>query len=583
MPVQLSANARRVLESRYLRKDKEGRLAEDADGLFRRVAHAVAAAERRWGNEAACREWEELFYEMMSQLLFLPNSPTLMNAGTALHQLSACFVLPVEDSMDGIFSSLKQAALIQQSGGGTGFNFSRLRPQHDLITKTGGSASGPVSFMKIFDAATEHVKQGGKRRGANMGILNVDHPDIEAFISAKQQSSVLTNFNISVGISNAFMQAVLKKESWNLLHPNSHVIVKTISAEKLWTEIVESAWDCGDPGLLFLDTINAANPTPELGMIQATNPCGEVPLLPFESCNLGSVNLSKFVKQLDGTTGIDWQELESVVRLAVRFLDDVIDANQYIIPETKAIVQGNRKIGLGVMGWADMLCQLGISYDTEEAVALADKLMSFIQSGAMAASAQLARERGPFPNWAKSRYYPERPLRNASLTSIAPTGSISIIADASSSIEPFFALAFERRHVLNDEKLPVINRCFADYLVQTGQYNEQVLAHLQAGGSAARLPGLSPEVKALFKTAYEIAPEWHVLQQAAYQRHVDNAVSKTINLPETATPADIDRIYKMAWQQQLKGITIYRQNSRPQQILHPGIHTAAEACKVCLS
>ncbi|HVZ56240.1 MAG TPA: adenosylcobalamin-dependent ribonucleoside-diphosphate reductase [Chitinophagaceae bacterium] len=581
MKRSVSDNARRVLESRYLRRDRQGRILEDAEGLFRRVAGAVAAAEGGWGGPEEMRYWEELFFETMSQGLFLPNSPTLMNAGTPLSQLSACFVLPVPDSMEGIFDSLKQAALIQQSGGGTGFNFSRLRPRNDLISKTGGTASGPVSFMKIFDAATEYVKQGGKRRGANMGILRVDHPDILEFIDVKREPGILRNFNISVAIPDPFMQAVEANLAWTLRHPGSGEAVQTLQARDIWDRIVENAWAGGDPGMIFLDTINAANPTPELGFLDATNPCGEVPLLPYEACNLGSLNLARFVKTVDGRAAIDWDELNTVIRIAVRFLDDVIEVNNYLFTDIQRIVRGNRKIGLGVMGWADLLCLLEIPYASGEAITLADKLMQFIEAASTEASAGLALQRGTFPNWERSIFYPNRPLRNATRTSIAPTGTISILADTSSSIEPIFALAFERQHILHGETLATIHPFVLDYLHRTGEYTPALEDQIRSQGTLQGYPGLSDRTRSLFRTALEIDPVWHLRHQVAFQHHVDNAVSKTINLPREATVKEVAAIYFQAWKLGAKGITVYRQFSRSGQVLQPGLQTGDRACRVC--
>ncbi len=574
----LSENALKVLQRRYLRKDQSGNLAETPDELFHRVAKAIASAELSWGKQDNVLKWQQEFYQLMSQFLFLPNSPTLMNAGTSLNQLSACFVLPVEDNMDGIFTTLKRAALIQQSGGGTGFNFSHLRPKDDIVTATGGTSSGPLSFIKIFDAATEYIKQGGKRRGANMGILNIDHPDIEEFISAKTTEGSLQNFNISVGITDDFMKILEQKGTWHLIHPNSKQVVKNISAQKLWNEIIEHAWLSGDPGLIFLDTINEKNPTPALGKIESTNPCGEVPLLPFESCNLGSVNLSKLVKEKT----IDWDLLEKIIITAVRFLDNVIEVNQYTIPEIKKIVTGNRKIGLGVMGWAEMLIQLEIPYDSEEAVLLAKKLMQFIEQKSKNASVRLSEQRGSFPNWDKSIFYPHTPIRNATRTSIAPTGTISIIADASPSIEPLFALVYQRHHVLNDENLLSINSFFIDYLKKNNLFSEKILEQVTKEGTIAHIKNIPQNVKNIFKTAMDIDPHWHLQHQVAFQQFTDNAVSKTINLPATATVQDVDEIYRQAWKQKVKGITIFRYNSKKRSTLETGIKSGIKACKVCI-
>lgn len=581
--VQLADNALKVLQSRYLHKNIKGCVSETPDELFQRVAKAIAAAELCWGSNADVKKWEEKFYSLMSELLFLPNSPTLMNAGTAANQLSACFVLPVEDNMNSIFTTLKYAALIQQSGGGTGFNFSHLRPKDDPVSSAGGTASGPVSFMKIFDAATEHIKQGGKRRGANMGILNVDHPDIEEFVSAKKEPGILNNFNISVGISDEFMQAAVINGGWSLIHPNTKKTVKKINAGILWNDIVESAWQTGDPGLIFLDTINAGNPTPALGKIESTNPCGEVPLLPYEACNLGSINLSKFIGQKNSRNEIDWQGLEEVVSIAVRFLDNVIEVNNYIIPAIKEMTLGNRKIGLGVMGWAELLIELEIPYDTEEAVLLAKQLMQFIREKSREASAELAKQRGVFPNWDKSIYAPGTPVRNATCNSIAPTGTISIIGDTSPSIEPLFALAFQRHRVLNEEDLFSINQHFVSYLKKHHLHSEKIMEQVLEAGVAQKIEELPLPVKKIFKTALEIHPDWHLRQQLAFQQFTDNGVSKTINLPQTATAKDIAEIYTSAWRNKAKGITIFRYNSKgQQQVMWQGIRSGIKSCKVCI-
>lgn len=574
----LSDNALKILQRRYLRKDRSGTLTETPDELFRRVAKAVASAELFWGKQEDATKWEEEFYQLMNQLLFLPNSPTLMNAGTPLNQLSACFVLPVEDNMDGIFSTLKQAALIQQSGGGTGFNFSHLRPKDDIVTATGGTASGPVSFIKIFDAATEYIKQGGKRRGANMGILNIDHPDIEEFITSKKMEGSLQNFNISVGITDDFMKTLEQDGGWNLIHPNSKELVKKIPAKKLWKEIIENAWQSGDPGLVFLDTINEKNPTPALGKIESTNPCGEVPLLSYESCNLGSINVSRLVKEKT----IDWGLLEKIISIAVRFLDNVIEVNQYNIPEIKKMVTGNRKIGLGVMGWAELLILLEIPYDSEDAVNLAKKLMQFIEQKSKDVSIELAKQRGNFTNWEKSIFYPHTSIRNATRTSIAPTGTISMIANTSPSIEPLFALVYQRHHVLNDESLLSVNSLFIDHLKKNDLYSEKILEKITCDGTAAHLKELPQNVKDIFKTAMDISPYWHLQHQVAFQQFTDNAVSKTINLPESATIKDVDDIYYQAWKQETKGITIFRYNSKKRSTLETGIRSGIKACKVCI-
>jgi ribonucleoside-diphosphate reductase alpha chain len=578
----LSGNAVKILQRRYLQRDAAGNIIETPDELFRRVARAVAAAELVWGTAEDANKWEEKFYTLMSELLFLPNSPTLMNAGTPEGQLSACFVLPVEDSMNSIFTTLKNAALIQQSGGGTGFNFSQLRPKNDFVTAGGGTASGPVSFMKIFDTATEHVKQGGKRRGANMGILNINHPDIEEFIFSKRERGVLNNFNISVGITNEFMNALNDDGEYELIHPNTKAVIKKVSAKKIWNQVTESAWLTGDPGLIFIDTINEKNPTPALGKIESTNPCGEVPLLSYEPCNLGSINLSKFIKINNSSCEPDWNQLEDVIKIATRFLDNVIDVNHYIIPEIKAMALGNRKIGLGIMGWAELLIQLEIPYDSENAIQLGEQLMEFIQEKSNEASIALAKERGVFPNWENSIYHPGTPIRNATRTSIAPTGTISILADTSSSIEPLFALAFQRRHVLNEETLFSINNYFIQYLHSHKLFSEKILEQVIKEGMAVNIHALPSGVKNIFKTALEITPEWHLRHQLVFQKYTDNAVSKTINLPETATVKEVEAIYQSAWQNKAKGITIFRNHSKGEQVIHQGIRHQIKGCRSCL-
>lgn len=573
-------NALRVLESRYLRRNARGQLAESPEDMFRRVAEAVASAETAYGGSVATMA--DSFFALMSERLFLPNSPTLMNAGLNNGQLSACFVLPVEDNMNGIFNTLRYAALIQQSGGGTGFNFSHLRPAGDLVNGHSGTASGPVSFMKVFDAATEHIKQGGKRRGANMGVLNIEHPDILAFVRSKRGSGVLKNFNISVGISDRFMEALDKNEDWLLRHPGSGDPVSSIPASELWKEITDAAWETGDPGLIFLDTINRFNPTPALGRIESTNPCGEVPLLAYEPCNLGSVNLSIMLKCEEGRWKIDWEKLEQVVDTGIRFLDNVIEVNHYIIPEIREMAQANRKIGLGVMGWAEMLIRLNIPYASEEAVSLAGKLMSFIADAANNTSATLAAERGAFRHFGGSIYSAGRPLRNATRTSIAPTGTISIIAGTSSSIEPLFALAYRRSHVLGEQQLDTVSELFIERLRELGLYNEKIMKEVMRAGTCFGLTSIPGEIRELFRTAMDITPDWHLRHQVAFQSFTDNAVSKTVNLPASATREDISFLYRKAWERGAKGITVFRDTSGGRQVLHRGLRPGSSACQVCV-
>jgi ribonucleoside-diphosphate reductase alpha chain len=569
-------NAMKVLEARYLRRDPTGKIAEKPEQLFHRVASAVAAAELNWGGPAASEYWAERFYNVLSALDFLPNSPTLMNAGTDLGQLSACFVLPVEDSLEGIFDSLKQMALVQKTGGGTGFSFSHLRPQGDIVVSTGGESSGPVSFMKIFDCATEHIRQGGKRRGANMAVLRVDHPDILDFVRAKREPGVLENFNLSVGATDRFMEAVRKNEAYELIHPHTGRSVSRTSARGVFEAIVESAWLTGDPGLIFLDAVNAANPTPGLGAIEATNPCGEVPLLAFESCNLGSINLSHMTQSGADTPSIDWEKLRGIVPVAVRFLDDVVEVNRYPDPRFAAMARGNRKIGLGVMGFADLLIQLGVSYASEQALETGKLVMRAIAEEARSASRKLAEERGGFPNYRRSIYAATgEPIRNATRTSVAPTGTISILANTSASIEPLFAVAYRRTHVLSGATLTEVHPLFVSYLERQGLRSEPVIAEVLSKGRLAEVEGLPAEAKRLFVTALEIAPEHHLAMQAVFQESVDNAVSKTVNLPEEATKETIASAYQLAWERKLKGITVFRYGSKGSQVLELGADEAA--------
>ena len=555
----LTKNAIQLLEDRYLLK-KGTR--ETPDQMFRRVAKYVASAE-----EFENITWEETFYGMMKNLEFLPNSPTLMNAGVPNGQLSACFVLPVEDSLTSIFTTLKNAALIHQSGGGTGYNFSDLRPNGDPVSATGGTSSGPLAFMEIFDSATEHVKQGGKRRGANMGILNVNHPDIEAFIVSKTEGRRLQNFNISVGITNDFMQAVAKDIDWTLVNPRTNKVQKIVKAKSIWEAIVREAWKTGDPGLVFLDTINHKNPTPEQGSIKSTNPCGEVPLLDYESCNLGSLNLMKVLEDGKKGAAINWHQLKSNIQVAIRFLDNVITVNHYLLPEIRKKVFLNRKIGLGVMGWAELLLSLNLPYASDEAVALGDRLMDFVKTKSYEASKSLAKERGTFDSWAASIHAPNMPLRNATCNSIAPTGSISVIANTSYSIEPLYALAYDRVGILGGKIQTEINAVVIEKLKHMKLWNRRIREAILGTGSIQQVETLPKQVRKLFETSHEIPWEFHLLHQRAFQKHTDNAVSKTINLPKTATEMEISKIYRTAWEYGLKGITIYRDGSKPNQIL----------------
>lgn len=566
----LTENALRVLRARYLIKDEHGKVIETPEDMFRRVARTVASAERLYGKDPS--PWEERFLDMMTDLRFLPNSPTLMNAGKDIGQLAACFVLPVDDSMQSIFDTLKNAALILQSGGGTGFSFSRLRPKTDIVRSTGGIASGPVSFMKIYNTATEVIKQGGARRGANMGILRIDHPDILEFIRIKRSEGELTNFNISVAVTDAFMEALKKDEEYDLINPRSKKVTGRLRAREVFDEIVASAWETGDPGLVFIDRINRFNPTPHIGEMESTNPCGEQPLLPYEACILGSLNLSKYVKDppLFGQEKekvriedhIDYKTLTEDIDTAVRFLDNAIDVNKYPLSAIEEMHKGNRKIGLGVMGWADMLILLRIRYDSEEAFRLARQIMRFISERSKEASIALAGERGPFPNFKGSVYdlQGKPPIRNATTTTIAPTGTLSIIADCSSGIEPLFAIAYKR--LILDTELKEINKYFFRLAREQGFYSTQLEEEVIRKGSLKGIKGVPSWVKGIFRTAHEISTENHIEMQAAFQEFTDNAVSKTINMPRGAKKEDVYRAFMLAYEKGLKGITIFRYGAR---------------------
>ncbi|MFQ6129732.1 MAG: adenosylcobalamin-dependent ribonucleoside-diphosphate reductase [Candidatus Hadarchaeaceae archaeon] len=555
---KLTVNALEVLSKRYLFRNEKGEIAETPAQMFRRVARAIAKLDEN--PERSERE----FYEVMSKLEFLPNSPTLFNAGTPLKQLSACFVLPVEDSLKSIFEAVENMALIEQSGGGVGFDFSKLRPKGDIVRSTKGVASGPVSFMRIFDVSTEVIKAGGKRRGAMMGILRVDHPDILEFITAKTREEVLTNFNISVAVTDEFMRAVEKNGEYPLVNPRTGEEVKKLKARMVWDLIIENAWRTGDPGVIFIDEINRYNPTPQIGEISATNPCGELPLLEYESCNLGSINLSKVVRQ----GKINWGKLGRTVRIAVRFLDNVIDANKYPLKKIESMTKMNRKIGLGVMGFADMLTMLKIPYDSPRAIGLSEKIMKFITEEARKESVKLGKIRGSFPNFDKSiwkRRY--KTMRNATVTTIAPTGSISIIAGCSSGIEPLFAISF-MRNVLGGTRLFEVNPIFERLAKERGFYSARLLEEIARTGDIQGIKGIPNDVKRIFKTALNIRPEWHVRIQAAFQKNTDNAVSKTINLQENATKEDVKRAFELAYNLKCKGVTIYRYGSKKQQVLY---------------
>ncbi len=560
---KLTKNALKVLEKRYLLKDENGKVIESPDQMFRRVAHDIALADEKYGEDA--KKTEKEFYEIMSKLLFIPNSPTLMNAGTTIQQLSACFVIPVEDSMKSIFEAVKNTALIHQSGGGTGFSFSRIRPKGDIVKSTGGVASGPISFMRVFNAATDVIKQGGRRRGANMGILHVTHPDILEFIKCKDDPKELTNFNISVAVSDEFMEKVEKGEDYELINPRTKKPVGKLNAKEVFDMITEHAWRSGEPGIIFLDEINRYNPTPHVGMIESTNPCGEQPLLPYESCNLGSINLSKFVKDGD----IDWDALKDVVWKAVHFLDNVIDRNKYPIPQIKKMTLANRKIGLGVMGFADLLIQLRIPYNSEEALQMAEKIMKFIQHEGRMASVELGKRRGSFPNFKGSIWDGKYPaMRNATVTTIAPTGSISIIAGCSSGIEPLFAISFMRNVLDKGDRLYEVNPYFEKIAKELGFYSDELMKKIaENNGSVQGIEEVPVEWQRIFVTALDIDPEWHVRMQAAFQKYTDNATSKTINLREDATVDDVRNAYMLAYKLKCKGITVYRYGSRPEQVL----------------
>ena len=563
--INLSENALRVLERRYLKKDSQGQVIETPDEMFRRVAQAIASAEP---IKADGKAWEEEFYQLMANLEFLPNSPTLMNAGRELGQLSACFVLPIDDSMESIFDAVKNTALIHKSGGGTGFSFSRLRPETDRVGSTGGVASGPVSFMRAFDTATDVIKQGGMRRGANMAILNVDHPDIMKFIMAKEDPTAFTNFNLSVAVTNEFMEAVKAGTDYNLVNPHTKEVAGKLNAKEVFNKIVAMAWKTGDPGIVFINRINQDNPTPHLGKIESTNPCGEQPLLPYESCNLGSINLARMLRTTNGTTGIDYSKLAETVKIVVRFLDNVIDVNKFPLPEIDDMTKKSRKIGLGVMGFADMLIKLGIPYDSEEALQIASDIMQFINEEASKTSVELAKERSVFPAFEGSSYDVPSGLRvrNASCTTIAPTGTLSIIAGCSSGIEPLFALSYIR-NILDGAQLVEVNPYFEEVAKSEGFFSEELIQQLAAGSQLHTVEGIPDSIKRLFVTAHEIQPEWHVRMQAAFQKSTHNAVSKTVNFPHEATEEDIAKVYLMAYEEGLKGITIYRDRSREAQPL----------------
>ena len=589
--LNFSENAIKVLEKRYLKRDKDGNCTETPSDMFKRVAETIAKGDLNFGkSQEEVNQLSKRFYDAITHRFFMPNSPTLMNAGRELGQLAACFVLPVEDSLEGIFETIKNTALIHQSGGGTGFSFSRLRPKNSVVKSTMGVSSGPVSFMEVFNAATEAVKQGGTRRGANMGILRVDHPDIIEFINCKSDNDKLNNFNISVAITDKFMDAYLKGEDYDLVNPQNNEVVGRMCAKDVFDLIVDCAWRNGEPGVVFIDKMNADNPTPLIGAIESTNPCGEVPLLPYEACNLGSINLGLMMKEENGSMNVDWDLLEKTVRTAMRFLDNVIEVNKYPLPQISELVSNNRKIGLGVMGWADMLMKAGISYSSEDGTKLAGQVMEFIDYISKSESIELAKERGRFNNFKGSIY--DQPnylfnkfkgksagkisddmwakldsdiqkygLRNATTTCIAPTGTISMIAGASGGVEPLFGLVFSRL-IMDGTEMLEVNPIFKDYMLSHNLYSDNLMAQIAKDGSLSHVEGVPNEIKRIFVTAHDIAPYWHVKMQAAFQLHVDNAVSKTVNFVESATREDIKEVYILAYKNNLKGITVYRNNSR---------------------
>jgi ribonucleoside-diphosphate reductase alpha chain len=570
----INENAKIVLQRRYQRKDLDGVVYETVKELFWRVASAIAQEEGKYEKSSTKpAKLARDFYDLMTSYRFLPNSPTLMNAGTDLGQLAACFVLPVEDDIEGIFDAVKHAAMIHKSGGGTGFAFSRLRAKDSVVGSTGGVASGPLSFLKIFNCATEQIKQGGTRRGANMGILRIDHPDIMEFIKAKERDGDLNNFNLSVGLTEAFMQAVHEKADYDLIAPNSGKAVSSLNAREVFNILVQKAWESGDPGIVFLDRINRDNPTPTLGEIESTNPCGEQPLLPYEACNLGSINLGLcFAKGKNGKDSeIDWDELKRIVHLSVRFLDNVIDASVYPLPQINDTVRKNRKIGLGVMGWADLLYQLNIPYNSQTAVDMGERVMKFIQAEARSASKQLAAERGEFTTYPESTFGAANlgPYRNATTTTIAPTGTLSIIAGCSSGVEPLFALSFVR-NVMDNDKLVETNPYFEAALKNADAYSGKLMEEIAKVGSIKKMDHLPEHLRSVFVTSMDVEPIWHLKMQAAFQKFTDNAVSKTVNLPSSATKEDIWDIYWKAYEYGCKGVTVYRDGSKTSQVLCTG-------------
>ena len=567
--MELSKNALTVLERRYLMKNGEGVVIETVEELFRRVAGAIAASDRRYDENADCEALADSFYRMMTNLEFLPNSPTLMNAGRPLGQLSACFVLPVEDTMEGIFETIKQAALIHKSGGGTGFSFSRLRPCGSAVNSTGGVASGPISFMKVFNMATEAVKQGGTRRGANMGILRVDHPDIMEFIHCKTNNKEITNFNISVGLTEKFMNAVEAGKDYELVDPHGGRVTGTLNAREVFECIVDAAWHNGEPGIIFLDRLNRDNVVPKAGEIESTNPCGEQPLLPYESCNLGSINLTKMLREENGVYSFDWDKLKATAKKAVHFLDNVIDANKYPLKEIDFMTKQTRKVGLGVMGWADALLRLKIPYNSEQAVRLAETVMRAVTEAGREESRELAKIRGTFPLFQESTLDQEIPQRNATVTTIAPTGTLSLLASCSSGVEPIFGYVYIR-NIMDGTEMIEVNPILREVLEERGLYSDELMKKIAKQGSLEGIEEIPEEIRRVFVSAHEVSPEFHIRMQAAFQRHTDNAVSKTVNFCNSATREEVAEVYKLAFRLGCKGVTIYRDGSRSEQVLNIG-------------
>jgi len=560
--LKISLNSLEVLKGRYLLKDPAGNIIETPEELFSRVAENISLADQKYGGDP--KDAEKKFFREIINRKFMPASPTLMNAGAPLQQLSACFVLPVGDSIKEIFESVKATAIIHQSGGGTGFNFSKLRPRQDIVISTKGVASGPLSFIRVFDTTTDVINQGGKRRGANMGILRVDHPDIMDFIVAKEKTNVLNNFNLSVALTDKFMQAVKNNGEFELVSPRTNKIVNKLDARKVFDLIVLMAWKNGEPGVVFIDNINKDNPTPELGPIESTNPCGEQPLMPYESCNLGSINLAKFVTK---DKKVDYDELRKTCKIAVHFMDNVIDMNNLPLPEIEEMTRANRKIGIGVMGWADMLYQMKIPYNSEEAIKLAEEVMKFVDDEIKKASEELASKRGPFPNIQKSIYKNKTPIRNAARTTIAPTGTISMISDCSSGVEPLFSISYIKR-VMGGKELVYTNEHFVDALKEAEIYSDELIQKVTNKASIQDVEDIPEDLRKVFVTAFDITPEWHVKMQAAFQKYTDNAVSKTVNFPNDATTKDVEQVYMMAYDTGCKGVTVYRDGSREGQILN---------------